>query len=123
MTTAVSYAYRYPFESARLDVQAKPAIHIATSLDRPAYDLFFDGRLRYPGVVGNALSILSSIFRTRFYEKLSLLMLDPVVTSSGGMLRFGFSAIIVPTGPIWVEGIFEGRAHPESLGQILGEFS
>lgn len=93
MTTAVNYSYRYPFESALLDVRSSPAIRLATSFDESSDDLFFDGTLRQPAVVGNALSILSTIVRTRFYEKLNPLLLDPVVTSGGGMLRFeGFSS-------------------------------
>ncbi len=84
MTTAVDYAYRYPFESALLDVQSIPAIRLPTSFDEidqlsfeaadvdngnvvdeafgageDGDDLFFDGTLRQPAVVGNALSILS----------------------------------------------------------------
>ena len=93
MATAINYAYRYPFESAVVDTATKPALRLATSLDGSSDDLFFDGKLRQPAVVGNALSILSTIVRTRFYEKLNPVLLDPVVTSGGGMLRFeGFSS-------------------------------
>jgi hypothetical protein len=91
--TAVSYTYRYPFESI-VDVQsATPEVRMATSLDETSDDLFFDGRLRRPAVVGKMLTVLCDIVRTRFYQRLDPMVLDPVVTSGGGMLRFeGFSS-------------------------------
>jgi len=91
--TAVSYTYRYPFESV-VDTRASmPEVRMATSLDETSDDLFFDGKLRRPAVVGKMLTVLSDIVRTRFYQPLDPLVLDPVVTSGGGMLRFeGFSS-------------------------------
>ena len=91
--TAVSYTYRYPFEST-VDAQpAVPQVRLATSLDGTSDDLFFDGKLRRPAVVGQMLTVLCDTVRTRFYERLNPLLLDPVVTSGGGMLRFeGFSS-------------------------------
>ena len=90
---AVNYSYRYPFESAVLDSASAPAMRLATSLDGTSDDLFFDGSLRRPALVGKCLTVLSSIVRTRFYQPLDPMMLDPVVTSGGGMLRFeGFSS-------------------------------
>jgi hypothetical protein len=39
------------------------------------------------------LTVLSDVVRTRFYQPLDPIVLDPVVTSGGGMLRFeGFSS-------------------------------
>ena len=91
--TALSYSYRYPFESAVLEAGSTPAMRLATSLDGTSDDLFFDGSLRQPALVGKCLTVLSSIVRTRFYQPLAPMMLDPVVTSGGGMLRFeGFSS-------------------------------
>ena len=91
--TAVNYAYRYPFESAVLESTSAPAMRLATSLDGTSDDLFFDGSLKQPALVGKCLTVLSSIVRTRFYQPLDPMMLDPVVTSGGGMLRFeGFSS-------------------------------
>ncbi|QEG00535.1 hypothetical protein Mal15_46050 [Stieleria maiorica] len=91
--TALSYSYRYPFESAVLESASAPAMRLATSLDGTSDDLFFDGSLRQPALVGKCLTVLSSIVRTRFYQPLDPMMLDPVVTSGGGMLRFeGFSS-------------------------------
>jgi len=91
--TAVSYTYRYPFEST-VDLQPQtPELRMATSLDETSDDLFFDGKLRRPAVVGRMLSVLCDVVRTRFYQPFAPLDLDPVVTSGGGMLRFeGFSS-------------------------------
>ena len=47
-TTAVTYSYVYPFESAVIEHSAGPAMRMATSLDGTSDDLFFDGRLRQP---------------------------------------------------------------------------
>ena len=91
--TAVSYTYRYPFESAVDSQQPVPQVRMATSLDGTSDDLFFDGKLRRPAVVGQMLTVLCDTVRTRFYQPLNPLVLDPVVTSGGGMLRFeGFSS-------------------------------
>jgi hypothetical protein len=77
-----------------VDVQDfSPQVRMATSLDGTSDDLFFDGKLRRPAVVGQMLSVLCDTVRTRFYQPLDPLVLDPVVTSGGGMLRFeGFSS-------------------------------
>ncbi|MEZ6123929.1 MAG: SWIM zinc finger family protein [Planctomycetaceae bacterium] len=91
--TSVSYAYRYPFESAVMESVSAPAMRLATSPDGTSDDLFFDGALKQPALVGKCLTVLSSIVRTRFYQPLDPMLLDPVVTSGGGMLRFeGFSS-------------------------------
>lgn len=91
--TAVSYTYRYPFESTVEVRSTTPKMSLATSLDESSADLFFDGKLRRPEVVGKQLSVLCDIVRTRFYQPFDPLVLDPVVTSGGGMLRFeGFSS-------------------------------
>jgi hypothetical protein len=91
--TAVSYTYRYPFESAVDTQRPSPQVRMATSLDGTSDDLFFDGKLRRPAVVGQMLTVLCDTVRTRFYQPLDPLVLDPVVTSGGGMLRFeGFSS-------------------------------
>jgi hypothetical protein len=91
--TAVSYTYRYPFESVVELQSASPQVRMATSLDETSDDLFFDGKLRRPGIVGQMLTVLCDIVRTRFYQPLEPMALDPVVTSGGGMLRFeGFSS-------------------------------
>lgn len=92
-TTAVPYTYRYAFESVVETKESSPRVRMATSLDETSDDLFFDGKLRKPGVVGRMLSVLCDTVRTRFYQPLDPLVLDPVVTSGGGMLRFeGFSS-------------------------------
>lgn len=92
-STAVNYTYAYPFESAVIEQQSAPAMRLATSLDGTSDDLFFDGQLRQPALVGKCLTVLSSIVRTRFYQPLAPMLLDPVVTSGGGLLRFeGFSS-------------------------------
>jgi hypothetical protein len=92
-TTAVSYTYRYPFESDVDTQRPSPQVRMATSLDGTSDDLFFDGKLRRPAVVGQMLSVLCDTVRTRFYQPLDPIVLDPVVTSGGGMLRFeGFSS-------------------------------
>ncbi|QDT47842.1 hypothetical protein Pan258_18800 [Symmachiella dynata] len=91
--STLSYTYRYPFAS---DVAVTPTlskVRMATSLDGTSADLFFDGRLRRPSVVGKLLTVLCDVVRTRFYQPFEPLLLDPVVTSGGGMLRFeGFSS-------------------------------
>ncbi len=93
MAAAVNYTYEYPFESAVLEQKSAPAMRLATSLDGTSDDLFFDGKLRQPALVGKCLTVLSSIVRTRFYEPFDAMVLDPVVTSGGGQLRFeGFSS-------------------------------
>lgn len=90
---AVGYTYAYPFASTLMENRGEQAIRLATSLDGTSDDLFFDGRLRRPALVGKFLTVLSSIVRTRFYQPLDPLELDPVVTSGGGLLRFeGFSS-------------------------------
>ncbi len=92
-STAVNYTYRYPFESVVVESAKTPAIRLATSLDGCSDDLFFAGNLQQPALVGKCLTVLSTIVRTRFYKPLDPMMLDPVVTSGGGMLRFeGFSS-------------------------------
>lgn len=68
MGDSVDYLYAYPFESAVLERQAEPAVRLATSLGGTSDDLFFDGKLRQPGLVGRCLTVLSSIVRTRFYQ-------------------------------------------------------
>src|SRR5580704_1234754 len=91
--TTIGYTYRYPFESVVEVQEAAPRVRMATSLDETSDDLFFDGKLRRPAVVGQMLTVLCDTVRTRFYERLNPLLLDPVVTSGGGMLRFeGFSS-------------------------------
>jgi SWIM zinc finger len=92
-TTAISYTYRYAFESV-VDTQSpSPQLRLATSLDETSDDLFFDGKLRRPAAAGRMLTVLCDTVRTRFYQPLDPLVLDPVVTSGGGMLRFeGFSS-------------------------------
>ncbi len=91
--TTIGYTYRYPFESAVEAQEAAPRVRLATSLDETSDDLFFDGKLRRPAVVGQMLTVLCDIVRTRFYQKLDPMVLDPIVTSGGGMLRFeGFSS-------------------------------
>jgi len=89
----VGYTYRYAFRSAVVGEASTPLVRMATSLEETSDDLFFDGKLRRPAVVGKMLTILCDIVRTRFYQPLDGLVLDPVVTSGGGMLRFeGFSS-------------------------------
>lgn len=91
--TAVNYTYRYPFESAIVESMAAPAIRLATSLDGSSDDLFFAGHIKQPALVGKCLTVLSTIVRTRFFQPFDPIVLDPVVTSGGGMLRFeGFSS-------------------------------
>ncbi len=92
-TATVDYTYRYPFEST-VDTSGEVArMKMAVSLDGTSDDLFFDGKLRRPALAGRMLAILSDIIRTRFYQPLDSRILDPVVTSGGGMLRFeGFSS-------------------------------
>lgn len=91
--TAINYTYRYHFASSVDTVSVKPKWQLATSLEETSDDVFFDGKLRRPAVVGRMLSVLSDTVRTRFYQPLEPLVLDPVVTSGGGMLRFeGFSS-------------------------------
>ncbi len=93
MTTSLSYTYRYPFESALLEGMSEPTMRWATSLEGTSDDLFFDGKLRRPALVGQCLNVLTDIVRTRFYQQFDSRALDPVVTSGGGMLRFeGFSS-------------------------------
>ncbi|HVA47632.1 MAG TPA: SWIM zinc finger family protein [Pirellulales bacterium] len=94
MSTAISYTYAYPFDSAVLEHSGRPAIRLVTSLEETSDDLFFDGHLRRPALAGRCLSILAAIVRTRFFQQApALVWTDPVVTSGGGMLRFeGFSS-------------------------------
>lgn len=93
MSATLNYTYEYPFESALLESRAEPTMRWATSLEGTSDDLFFDGKLRKPALIGQCLNVLTEIVRTRFYQKFDPKLLDPVVTSGGGMLRFeGFSS-------------------------------
>ena len=93
MASTINYTYEYPFESAVLESAATPAMRLATSLDGTSDDLFFDGRIRRPALVGKCLAVLAAIIRKRFYMPFNPLLVDPVVTSGGGYLRFeGFSS-------------------------------
>ena len=93
MSATLNYTYKYPFESALLEAKAEPTMRWATSLEGTSDDLFFDGKLRKPALVGQCLNVLTEIVRTRFYQQFDPKLLDPVVTSGGGMLRFeGFSS-------------------------------
>ncbi|MEM0926379.1 MAG: SWIM zinc finger family protein, partial [Planctomycetota bacterium] len=92
-TQAIEHAYRYPFTSMVVPSASEPALRLVTTLEGTSDDLFFDGRIRHPARIGRLLSVLTSIIRTRFYQPLNPLILDPVVTSGGGTLRFeGFSS-------------------------------
>lgn len=91
--TAIDYTYRYAFASSVESQTTSPLVRMATSLDETSDDLFFDGKLRRPDVVGQMLSVLCDTVRTRFFQPLAPLVIDPVITSGGGMLRFeGFSS-------------------------------
>lgn len=93
MATTLNYTYSYPFASAVIATTSEPAMRLATSWEGTSDDLFFDGKLRQPALVGRCLSVLTEIVRTRFYQPLDPAVLDPVVTSGGGLLRFeGFSS-------------------------------
>ena len=92
-SVAISYTYRYPFESTVLQSSDCPSIRLATSLDGCSEDLFFAGNIKQPALVGKCLATLSTIVRTRFFQPFDPIVLDPVVTSGGGLLRFeGFSS-------------------------------
>ncbi|MEZ6042928.1 MAG: SWIM zinc finger family protein [Planctomycetaceae bacterium] len=113
--TTLNYSYQYPFASAVLETASSPAMRLATSLDGTSNDLFFDGMLKQPALIGKCLTVLSSIVRTRFYQPLKPMLLDPVVTSGGGMLRFeGFSSCCgvyarIDLGPEAFEGELQGK--------------
>ncbi|HPF39045.1 MAG TPA: SWIM zinc finger family protein [Phycisphaerae bacterium] len=88
---AIDYTYRYPFASGVGDFENGFGLRLATSDGPQASPWFFDGRLRHPKSVGDMLLTLSDVVRTHFFLPRPPMM-DPVVTSGEGVLRFeGFS--------------------------------
>jgi hypothetical protein len=67
--STVEYAYRYPFASSVVATATEAQMRLATSLEESSDDLFFDGRIRQPALVGRCLTVLSDIVRTRFYSR------------------------------------------------------
>jgi hypothetical protein len=92
--STLDYVYRYPFASSIDSSLDASQIQLSTSLEESSDDLFFNGRIQQPQLFGQMCTVLSDTVGTRFYQKLdSKAILDPVVTSGGGMLRMeGFSA-------------------------------
>src|SRR5215471_12969244 len=96
--TALAYAYQYARPSV-LSEGTAPRLALATY--RPGTDphpYFFEGRVRQPRLVAEALTAVHLIVGSRFFTPPNMvtrliMLADPVVTSGGGWLRFeGFSS-------------------------------
>lgn len=93
MSTAavVDFTYQYPFTSEVVPINQGVGVRLATCGASHEHPHFFDGRLREPRMVRDMLLVLHDVVRTHFFQPRPA-QLDPVVTSSEGMLRFeGFS--------------------------------
>lgn len=93
----IQHAYRYHGASA-LAERDGPHLTLATSLTDAASPHFFEGCVRQPRRVADALTAVHLIVGSRFFTPPNtvakrIALADPVVTSGGGVLRFeGFSA-------------------------------
>jgi hypothetical protein len=91
---ALDYTYRYPFESHVHQTRSGPQLRLATCGGAEAHPYFFQGQLRRPERCADLLRSLAAIVQARFSLPTLVLhqLMDPVVTSSEGALRFeGFS--------------------------------
>ncbi|APG02635.1 hypothetical protein BJI69_01075 [Luteibacter rhizovicinus DSM 16549] len=116
----IPHVYRYRGVST---VAARDRPHLALVTGSPADappPYFFEGRVRQPRRVADALTAVHLIVGARFFTPANTVAMriaqsDPVVTSGGGMLRFeGFSAccstyIRVDLGPEGYEGEVIGK--------------
>src|SRR5262249_11426463 len=87
---ALDYAYRYPFESHLEETSAGPSLRLATFGGTETHPYFFQGQLRRPERCADLLRGLAEIVQARFSLPTAILhrLMDPVVTSSEGALRF-----------------------------------
>lgn len=95
---AVAYAYQYVRPSA-LSEGTAPKLALATyNPGANPNPYFFEGRVRQPRLVAEALTAVHVIVGSRFFTPANtvarlIALADPVVTSGGGWLRFeGFSS-------------------------------
>jgi hypothetical protein len=118
---ALAYEYRYQHPSRLEDTSAGARLRLATwsSRDEP-HPHFFEGRLRRPGRAADLLRSLVDVVKSRFYLPPAMLarilaLADPVVTGSGGLLRFeAFSACCSTYGrvdllPEAIDGTWHSR--------------
>jgi predicted nucleic acid-binding Zn finger protein len=91
LSTALEYAYRYPFSSDLVELPKGTSLDLATSNCRLESPQFFEGRVKNPREMGLMLNVLTKVVRTHFFLPVPAI-LDPVVTSNKNILRFeGFS--------------------------------
>jgi SWIM zinc finger len=116
----LQHVYRYHGASA---IAERGLPHLALVTGSPvgaASPYFFEGRVRQPRLVADALTAVHLIVGARFFTPPNMLakriaQSDPVVTSGGGVLRFeGFSAccsayIRIDLGPDGYEGTVVGK--------------
>ncbi len=90
-SAALDFTYLYPFTSSVEKTDQGAGLRLATCDANQDHPHFFEGRLLYPRLIGDMLTVLSDIVRTNYFMPTPSL-LDPVVTSNEEMLRFeGFS--------------------------------
>ena len=94
----LQHIYRYEGAST-LALAARPALHLATSLDDgAAAPPFFEGSVRSPRRLALLLTALQQVVAARYFTPANTLaraiaLADPVVTAGDGWLRFeGFSS-------------------------------
>ncbi|WP_442678814.1 SWIM zinc finger family protein [Sphingomonas sp. ASY06-1R] len=92
MSAALDYTYRYGFPSGvAATATGRPQLSLATCNADQQRPYFFDGRARYPRMLGDMLYTLSDVVRTHFFLPRPVI-LDPVLTSNEELLRLeGFS--------------------------------
>lgn len=92
-STALAYTYRYPFASNLRPAGSGMGLRLATCGGAEPNPHFFRGRMLYPREIADQLLTLSQVVASRFYLPGAARMIDPVVTSNDGVLRFeGFSS-------------------------------
>ncbi len=85
---AVDYRYVYPRASAIEPGRTSPNLALATCTNEDTNPHYFEGRLVHPFLTARLLQDLSALVRTRFFQQIDPLILDPVVTSHGDFIRF-----------------------------------
>jgi SWIM zinc finger len=116
---ALDQTYLYPFASRLIKTAEGSALRLATCGGACDHPYFFEGRLRRPGRAAALLRGLVDVVQSRFYIPPAMLarilaQYDPVVTSSGDVLRLeAFSACCsiyarVDLLPAAVEGQWHG---------------
>jgi hypothetical protein len=92
MSTALAYAYRYPYESQLVDSESGAQLQLATCGGAEPNPFFFEGRFERPRRAADMLLCLYQVVQSRFYIPPAMLArilreADPVVTNDGERLR------------------------------------